>query len=480
MLGLAGDTTGNVTVDGGTFQALGGKIGGNYSAGEDAITSIAIGHALEVAGNASLDGNLFLRAADADYTVGGTEKIIGAGKVEGEFTSVSYGNDFFWKAALNYTDDSVTADLTRASAKVSAMSLSMTPAVVEGAGHADVLVGELDKQLQAGQPLSKVSAAATGLLASSTPLAALGLESLSGQVFGTAQALAFAQGDADSRVLADRLNGLSGGERGVWVQSYGLDGTLDHTGYASADMHLFGFMAGADTRIGEHTSLGGALASSRLRGSIDGLNGSTDGRADSVALYGRTDLGNAYLSGFAGYSRLAQDVDRSVVFGTGTEQLASRVDGNSWQARIEGGYTFDGNLTPYAAVAHTRLHSDGFNEASTSGLGMVANGHTARTTTGELGLRWTAELAKASFGTDLAVRHRFGERNPGFTAAFDGLQDASFHVTGTPLSTNAVRVGLYGTYRLTNAAQLFGNVSALWDDANGHNVTGTVGLRVGF
>ena len=479
-LALSGGIAGNVNVDKGTFASYGGKIGGNYTATANGTTAIQVGTGLTVAGTATLNGTQQLLAPASSYTVGNSEKIIGAGKVDGTFAKITYGNEFFWSASLDYAADSVTAKLTRNSSTVSAMALSMTPAVIEGAKHADVLIGALDKQAIDGQPLAAVSTSVAGLMAVNTPAAAAALESLSGQVYGTAQALAFAQGDADSRVLADRLAGLSGGDRGVWVQTYGLDGTLDHDGFASADMHLFGGMAGADARVGEHATLGAALATSRLRGHIDGLNGSTEGRADTLALYGRADAGNAYLSGFIGYSNLSQDVERTVAYGTGSEQLAAKVDGNAWQARIEAGYTLSGDLTPFVAVGHTRLHRDGFSEHSTSGLGLAAGSNTARITTGELGLRWNTELARGSIGTDLALRHRFGDRTPSFVAAFDGLQSAAFDVAGTPLSTNDVRVGLMGTYRLTPAAQLFGNVSALWDNANGHNVTGTVGLRVGF
>lgn len=479
-LALTGSVAGDLDVTNGTLASYGGKIGGDYSASALGTTAVQVGTGLTVGGTASLDGTLQLLAPASTYTVGGTEKIIGAGKVDGTFTKIAYGNDFFWSATLDYAADSVTATLTRNSSTVSAMALSMTPAVVEGAKHADVLIGALDKQASEGQELGNISRAAAGLMAVSTPAAAVALESLSGQVYGTAQALAFAQGDADGRVLGERLAGLSGGDQGVWVQSYGLDGKLNHSGFASASMHLFGGMAGVDTQLGDDATIGAALATSRLRGSIDGLNGSSEGRADTLALYGRADAGSAYLSGFVGYSALSQDVRRTVAYGTGSEQLAAKVDGNAWQARLEAGYTLAENLTPFAAVGHTRLSRDGFNEGSNSGLGLAAGRDTARTTTGELGLRWNTELAKGTLGADLAVRHRFGDRNPSFVAAFDGLQSATFAVAGTPLSTNDMRAGLQGTYRLTPAALLFGNISALWDNANGRNVTGTLGLRVGF
>jgi len=113
-------------------------------------------------------------------------------------------------------------------------------------------------------------------------------------------------------------------------------------------------------------------------------------------------------------------------------------------------------------------------------LGLTAGKDSAETTTGELGVRWNMQRGKVTIGSDVALRHRFGERSPSFIAAFDGLQSATFDVAGSPLSVNDVRFGLQGTYRLTPSAQLFGNVSAQWDNANGHNTSGTAGIRVGF
>lgn len=478
-LALTGSVAGDVTATDGTFASYGGKVGGNYTAAAGSTTAVQVGTGLTVGGTAALDGTLKLLTPETTYTVGASEKIIGAGKVDGVFTKIAYANDFFWTATLDYAADNVTANLTRTSGTASAKVMSMSSAVVSGAEHADALIAELDRQATAGVELGNVSLAAAGLLASDTNAAAIALESLSGQVFGTAQALAFAQADADSRVLAERLAGLNG-ESGVWLQTYGLDGQLKKRGFASAGMNLFGAMAGVDARVGENGSIGAALATSRLRGSIDGLNGKTDGRTATLALYGRGEIGSGYVSGLIGYSDLTQDVERTVAYGTGIERLETEVNGSAWQARIEAGYTLSGNLTPFAAVGHTRLTREGFNESSNSGLGLTASKDVANTTTGELGLRWDTELGNANIGADVALRHRFGNRSPSFTAAFDGLQEATFDVAGTPLSTNDLRVGLQGSYRLTTATRLFGNVSALWDNASGHNVTGTVGVRVGF
>lgn len=480
-LSLSGSIAGNVSVGDATFASYGGKVGGSYIASANSVTAIQVGSGLTVGGAAALAGTLQLLAPSSTYTVGGTEKILSAGSVAGTFARTVYGNDFFWTAALAYNADNVTATLTRNASAVTAAALSATPAVIEGALHADVLVAELDKRALLGQDLGNISRATAGLLATSTPAASVALESLSGQVYGTAQSLAIAQSDADSGVLSDRLAGLgNSSDRGVWVQSYGLDGSLKHDGFASADMHLFGGMAGADFSVSDAATIGAAIATSRMRGNIDGLNGSSKGRANSIALYGRTSGDTAYLSGFAGYSSLSQDVERTIAYGTGSERVAATVEGNTWLARVEAGYKLSADFAPFVAVSHVQVERDGFNERSSSGLGFTAGKDTIRSTLGEVGLRWNTALAKATLGADLALRHRFGDRNPAFTAAFDGLQTAAFDVTGTPLSTNDVRIGLHGTYQLSDTASLFGDVSAQWDNANGRNVTGTLGVRVGF
>jgi len=477
---LTGTVAGDVNVSKATLASLGGRIGGSYHASADAVTAVQVGTGLTVTGAAALDGTLKLLAPSSTYSVGSRETVLNAGTVTGTFSQTSYGNEFFWSATLDYSPNSVVANLTRNSAAASATALSMTPAVVEGAKHADVLVAQLDKDASSGKSLGNVSTSVASVMSSALPEAAVALESLNGQVYGTAQALAFAQADADATVLTDRLAGLGAERPGVWVQAYGLDGTQDKRGFNSANMHLFGGMAGTDAILGQGVTIGAAIASSRLRGDIDALNGSTKGHANTLALYARAGTGKPYITGFLGYSDLSQDVSRTVVYGGNAERLSTTIDGTVWQARIEAGYSADAGITPFAALSHTRLSREGFDEGSRSGLGLTGEKTTHRTTTGEIGLRWRTAWSRGHVGAGAAFRHRFGDRSPSFLAAFDGLSDATFSVEGTPLSTNDGRVSLNGTYELTPSAYLFGDVSALWDNARGRNVTGTAGLRIGF
>src|SRR5690606_27458323 len=118
-LGFSGDAASSVIVNGGTYIALGGELGGDYTAGTGATTAVTIGDPLKVAGTATLDGTVLL-AGDDDYVQAGRHSLIQAGSVEGQFANTDYASGFFWSADLNYSGKEVVADLTRASGAAAA------------------------------------------------------------------------------------------------------------------------------------------------------------------------------------------------------------------------------------------------------------------------------------------------------------------------------------------------------------------------
>lgn len=456
-LTLTGDNTyrGDTVVDGGRLVArkglpgsveiergrlyAGGSIAGDLAAGARGATEIQLGNPLQVTGTATLDGTLRLFNPASGYEVGDTEVLLTAKTVEGEFAEVAFGSGFFWSATVDYSDTQVVAELVRASAQGAAVKAGSAQRVIEGARQADALFGFLDA---AGSgELSQLRAAAARLAGVETAQEAeAALAALTGEVHGTARAVAFQQAIATDQVLGDRIANMDPAAAGVWIAATGVDGAFDREGYADADYRQSQITFGADRRFSRSMLGGIALSTGRGRAELDALGGRFDADTDSVSTYARFGASSDYLSLAATHARSTADTHRSLLLGEDLTAVSTRRKDTTWSARVEAGRSY-GLVAPFVAAGWVGHEQGAFVEAGGDGLGLAASSDDASIHYGELGVRLNHRLDRMNLRGVLAGRWTGGDTTAAYRAHFTGAPNASFEVSGQQVPTSALRAG---------------------------------------
>ncbi len=438
-LALVNGTAGSVRVGtGATFEGA-GRIGGDFTAATGATTAIAVGKPLEVAGTASLDGTLKILNGAAGYTVGASEKLMDFGALEGRFDDVTYGSGFFYSAELDYSASSLIARLTRTSTAGAAMAMNASTQAVQGGRQADTLFGVTDT-LSSPAGFEQLIASAAKLASAPTQAQAdASLASLTGEVHGTARAVAIQQAVNADQLLGDRAATLDPANAGVWVAASGVDGAFERGGYADADYRQSGMTFGVD-RDFDGVLAGIALSSGRGRADLDALGGDFDADTDAISAYARVGLASGYLSGTVSHARSDVDMQRNLLLGEDVVSVAAGRKDTTWSARIEAGRTF-GLFTPFIAGGWIGHEQGAFTETGGDGLGLSAASDDASVHYGELGVRLAHRLDRVTLRGVLAGRWVGGDTSPDYAAHFTGAPDAGFTITGQRVPGNSARAG---------------------------------------
>ena len=195
----------------------------------------------------------------------------------------------------------------------------------------------------------------------------------------------------------------------IWAGVYGgyreADGD-DGGGSHDRSSHHGGIAVGIDRRITPDSKVGLAIGGGRT--DFDLASNRGDGGSDmlQVALYARTDVDRAYVSGAVAYAYHDVSIDRRVDVG-GLSHFSSDFDAHNIAAHIEAGYRF-GWLIPYAALRGQAFFTPSYDEKTESGASTFALSYEENTTTSlrtELGARIETTFA-VGVETDLSLRGR--------------------------------------------------------------------------
>jgi outer membrane autotransporter protein len=202
----------------------------------------------------------------------------------------------------------------------------------------------------------------------------------------------------------------------------------------------FGFAGGMDYHFSPSAIAGFALAGGGTNwGLANALGG---GRSDAfqVGGYGIDWFGAAYLAGALSFSNHWFTTNREVL----GDQLTANFNGQSYGARIEGGYRYAVlptlGVTPYGAVQFQDFHTPSYSESQsdlTSGdFGLSVNAMNATDVRTELGSRFDAPTLVYGmplvFYGRVAWAHDFVD-NPALSAGFQTLPGTNFTVFGAPI-----------------------------------------------
>jgi uncharacterized protein with beta-barrel porin domain len=241
----------------------------------------------------------------------------------------------------------------------------------------------------------------------------------------------------------------------AWGAAYG--GANSANGNATVGSNnvtasTFGIAAGMDYHFSADSIAGFALAGGGDRWGLANALGSGRSDAFQAGAYGMSWFGPAYMAGALAFSNHWFTTNRSAL----GDQLTANFVGQSYGARLEGGYRYAGlsafAVTPYAALQAQAFHTPAYSETDVSGggFGLTYAAMNATDERAELGARFddpTLIYAKPLilFGR-IAWAHDWVS-NPALSASFQSLQGTSFTVNGAPIPQNSA---------LTSAgAQLF-------------------------
>ncbi|MFC5475960.1 autotransporter domain-containing protein [Paraherbaspirillum soli] len=517
LAGNGGRVHGNV-VNAGRVNNTGAglTIVGNYTASASATLANQLNSTLKVGGSAALGNSHLVATTPAGNSdpsgyvtaqAGSTGKVLTAGGgVSGQFGDLAFEADgatfvpgTFITATLSYTPNEVDLRIARNDIpSFSASAFGKDATRTNAAVNVETALKAADKMVASGATggANGVFLASAAALQKTADVAAAAqvLDSLSGQIHASAQALTFQQSQAVNRDLSNRLSLLgqqsSGADQsGLWVSALGASGKLSETGFAHGDTSLWGGQFGVDTHLNERTIVGAAIAYSDGQASFDRLAGQSKSHNTGLSLYGRYALANdgVYVSGRAGLATVASTVTRTALVGNQVDSLSAEHTDNVWSAYGETGYAIklsdSTRITPFAGIAYDRVKRDGFTENG-SVFGLTADSKTYHQTTALLGLRGDAGFHWSGGNSVLqayaAVQHAFTDGSLDLTAAFSGAPDARFTVQGIGLSRTSGWAGVGISTEVDRRWGWYANYDAQFGKGGlGNNVV-SAGIRISF
>ncbi|WP_211465097.1 autotransporter serine protease [Collimonas silvisoli] len=491
-------------------------IGGNYTASAGAVLANQFNSTLTVGGSATLGNSHLVATTPAGSSdpsgyvaqqIGVKGKVLTAANgVSGQFQDVSFEHDgitfnpgTFLSATLAYTANEVDLTVARNNVQVvAAQAFAADPTrrnsaanVEQGLKAADALVASGNT---GGNNSAFLSSAAALQRTPDLAAAAQVLDSLSGQIYASSQALTFQQSQAINRDLSNRLsllaNPVSGSVKaGLWASVIGATGKLSESGYASADTSTWGGQFGFDTHLNDKAIVGAALSYSESKASFDRFGGASNSQNTGLSLYGRYALSKdgIYVSGRAGIARVSSKINRSVILGSEVDSLSSSHTDSVMSTYAETGYVRQlsptSTLTPFAGISYDRLKRGAFTEAG-SAFGLTAGSKAYQQTASVLGLRGDARFDWLGGTSNLqayaAWQHGFNDGRLDFNAAFVAAPTAGFTVQGIGLPRNGGWAGVGISSALAGNWSWYGNYDAQFGKGGLANSVFSAGVRKSF
>ena len=363
------------------------------------------------------------------------------------------------------------------------------------AKNVEVSFKELDKKIAEGNTnVSNFALGAAKLQKNSLSLSSNILDSLSGQIYASAQALTFQQSQTINKDLSNRLVMLgtldnTSDKFGLWISSIGANGKLKQNGYAEGKTKVYGGQVGIDKQFGENLILGTALAYSKGNVKFDRHGGKSDADNFGISLYGR--VGNKdnpmYLQGRVGLGFVNSEVKRDIILSE-NDISRGKIEHNDKviSGYLETGYDVkkgDFVLTPFAGISHDTVQRGAFHEEN-SQFGLKADKKTYKQTSGLAGVRVSQKFnfengSKTTLQGYITHQRAFNNENLNFKASYSGLPDAKFKVKGIGLSKSQTWVGAGVLNEVSSKFAWYLNYDGKIDKKAKNNVF-TAGVRVNF
>ena len=491
----------NVTNDGGILEnrGSGAVIAGDYVKKAGSITRAEIGNKLIVKGSVDDYGGTIEAQPMGKYITKTPLKstvIEAEGGIKGSFEKVAAPE--LINASISTTENTVDVTVSRKNVKeyVSGISTLADDTRVDVAENIEASFKALDEEIEKGNlaDVEKFALKAAEIQAMSLnhSNSKAVLDSMSGHIYGSAQALTFQHSQTINKDLSNRLVMLGtldnvGDNAGLWVTGIGARGKLKQDGFGSGDTNIFGGQVGVDKKFGNFI-LGGALSYSTSEAKFDRYGGKSTGDGFGLSVYGRYDLDiPVYLQGRLGMGFITSNVERDILLESGSAQKAKIEHKDKvFSGYVETGYDAEAGgfvITPYVGISHDTVSRGNFTEEN-SQFGLTASKATFKQTSGHVGLRvgksveWS-DGSKTTFQGYVSHQAAFNKEDLSFEAAYTGLSGAKFTVKGIGLSRHQTWGGLGVLTEVNPNFAWYINYDGKLSQKGNNNIF-TTGFRVNF
>jgi uncharacterized protein with beta-barrel porin domain len=230
----------------------------------------------------------------------------------------------------------------------------------------------------------------------------------------------------------------------TWASGFGgsaLSNGDPAIGSNNVTTSAYGYAAGVDYHYSPDTVLGFSLAGGGTNWTLANALGT--GRSDALlaGIYGVTHDGPWYLGGAVAFANNWFTTNRTAM----GDQLTASFQGQSYSARLEGGYRLAApvnhgavGVTPYAALQVQDFQTPSYSETDLTGggLGLAYNAMSGTDTRSELGSRFDDLTALNNMPLILRAKVAWAHdwvSNPALNASFESLPAASFTVNGAQI-----------------------------------------------
>lgn len=522
------------TLVGGVTVAEQGSLGGIGTLGDTVV------HGVHAPGRDAQGDSVATQRVDGDYTNHGTlsvsaspdglDQVVVAGQadIEGATLELVPASDTGWASENGpfvIIDSQGAGAVAGTFSEVTDRALFLDAHVAYDGGDGndvavalrrnDVAFGAHAHTATHGEVAASIEALGEGhplwhSMIASTDISALhaGLESLSGELYGSTQSALvnngfFLRAAANNRVrgaLSDTAlaappalsfaqveggqTGLAtGGTAGFWAAGYGARAETEGSGGAAAmDPSAGGFLIGADAPLGAwRVGLLAGYGTAEI--DTDGPGMSSRSSDYHLGAYAGRHFGALAVRGGLAYTWHDIEASRDVFINGFSDDLTAEYGAGTLQAFGEVGYRIDApgaTFEPFVNFAHVSHDAEAFSESGGDAALDVA-GQSMNTTFTTLGLRAETGVGTESMGgtayASAGWQHAFGDTTPISENAFAG--GSAFSIAGTGIAEDSLLLEAGLDIMLSDRAAL--DVSYQGQLASDHRQHGINGmLRVRF
>ena len=318
------------------------------------------------------------------------------------------------------------------------------------------------------------------------------LDSMSGQIYASAQALTFEQSETINRNLSNRMTMLSESLKndktfGFWTAGIYSKGKIEKDGFAKGKTVIKGGQAGFDMKIKQDIILGMAVDYSKGEVKFNRYNGKSKANMTGLSIYGRQNFGNGYLAGRVGIGFADSKVERDIIVNNHYIEH-SKVNHNDkiFAGYLETGYDIknksgDFVVTPYVTLGMDRMTRGKFFEENTN-FGMNANKKNYNMPYTSVGLKTIKTFGNTNITGYLGYTHGLNKKNLDFDASYNFAPNAKFEVKGINYSRNKITAGIGVNTRIKGNINWYTNYDYKHSTNNlkDNNNIVTTGIRVEF
>ncbi|HEY1979513.1 MAG TPA: autotransporter outer membrane beta-barrel domain-containing protein [Xanthobacteraceae bacterium] len=230
----------------------------------------------------------------------------------------------------------------------------------------------------------------------------------------------------------------------AWGSAFGGSASTNGSpavGSNNVTTSTYGYAAGMDYHYSPDTVFGFSLAGGGANWGLANALGAGRSDAALAGLYGVTHQGPAYIGAALAFANNWFTTNRTAL----GDQVTARFQGQSYSARLEGGYRFAVpvyhgviGLTPYAALQVQAFHTPSYSETDITGggLGLSYAAMNGTDTRSELGARFDDPTLLGNMPLVLRAKLAWAHdwvSDPSLNASFESLPGASFTVNGAPI-----------------------------------------------